>query len=77
MIDALPTLVADIMDMDRSDVSPSLSREEEDRWDSLNHLRLVTAVEEEFSIRLTMEEIEKIATLGDLDELIRKYSEGS
>ena len=73
----LTTLVADVMGMDEQDVSGSLSREEEERWDSLTHLRLITAVEEAFSIRFTMDEIENIATLADVDELVRNKSDSA
>jgi acyl carrier protein len=70
----LTTLVADVMGIDEKDVTDSLSREEEERWDSLTHLRLVTAVEEAFSIRFSMDEIENIATLKDVDELVASKS---
>ena len=71
MNEELSKLVADVMGMDVTDVTTSLSREEEERWDSLTHLRLVTAIEETFSIRLSMDEIENIATLADVDDLVR------
>ncbi len=35
-------------------------------WDSLNHLRLITVIEKEFSIRLTMKQIRTIKSLGDI-----------
>ena len=70
MNETLASLVVDVMGFDVSEVKSTLSREEEERWDSLNHLRLITAIEQTFSTRLTMDEIENIVTLGDLDNLI-------
>ena len=70
MHETLASLVVDVMGFDVSEVKSTLSREEEERWDSLNHLRLITAIEQTFSTRLTMDEIENIVTLGDLDNLI-------
>jgi acyl carrier protein len=37
-----------------------------DAWDSLNHLRLITAVESAFSLHLSMQQIQKIHSLADL-----------
>ena len=62
----LTSLFADVMGIDEREVTAALSREDDDRWDSLNHLRLITAVEEAFGIRLTMEEIENIRMAGDI-----------
>ena len=45
MISNLYEVVADILGLDPGDVEDSLSRETADNWDSLNHLRIVTAVE--------------------------------
>jgi acyl carrier protein len=40
------------------------------RWDSLNHLRLIMAVEEEFGVRLEPDEIANIASLADLQTML-------
>ena len=60
MSDALTQLVADVMGMEPSQVSPETSRDSAEQWDSLNHLRLITALEETYSIRLSMDEIENL-----------------
>jgi acyl carrier protein len=39
-------------------------------WDSLNHLRIVLAVEEEFNLHLTPEEVTGLASLADFVRLI-------
>jgi acyl carrier protein len=45
-----------------------------ERWDSLNHLRLITETESAFSVRLTMSQIQQIKSLADL---VRFVAEGS
>ncbi|HZX94404.1 MAG TPA: acyl carrier protein [Myxococcales bacterium] len=40
------------------------------QWDSLNHLRVVVAVEEEFSLRLEVDEVTSIASLADLETVV-------
>lgn len=70
----LRAIVADILDLDSSAISLDLSRQTAETWDSLSHLRLITAVEEEFGISLTMEEIESTDSLVRLLELVEARS---
>ena len=39
-------------------------------WDSLSHMNLIVAIEEEFNIELTMEEIMVMNTLTKIKEVI-------
>lgn len=39
-------------------------------WDSLSHMILLSALEEEFQVRFTQKEIRKLKTVGDLLNLI-------
>lgn len=70
MNETLVSLLSDATGIDANDITPELSRDEDDRWDSLSHLRLITALEQAFSIRLSMDEIEEIKTGADLEKLI-------
>lgn len=70
MNEQLRTIVADTLGIDPEAVTPHTSREDEPAWDSLNHLRLVSAVEEAFGVKLTMAEIQEIATAGELQARI-------
>ncbi len=70
MNEQLRGIVADTLGIDPAAVTPQMSREDEPAWDSLNHLRLVSAVEEAFGVRLTMAEIQEIATAGELQARI-------
>jgi acyl carrier protein len=56
----LTQLLCDLLDLEPSMVGPDLMREEVDLWDSLNHLRLITAVEEAFDVKFTLQEIESV-----------------
>jgi acyl carrier protein len=40
----------------------------------MNHLRLVSAVEEEFQIKLSMQEIESIRSLAVLRALVEQHT---
>lgn len=70
MNEQLRGIVADTLGIDPTAVTLQTSREDEPAWDSLNHLRLVSAVEEAFGVKLTMAEIQEIATAGELEARI-------
>lgn len=72
MNDRLTEIVAELFDLDPAMVRDDLTPEDVELWDSLNHLRLVSAVEEEFQIKLSMRQIESIRSLGQLRALIEQ-----
>jgi len=74
MEEQLIELVADFFDIEEDQVTDQLSGDSVDDWDSLRHLQLITAVEGEFNIKLSMAEIESINNFGRLKELINKYA---
>ena len=43
-----------------------------DGWDSLNHVRLIIAVERAFSIRFSTREISGLKNVGDLTAVVAK-----
>jgi len=51
-------------------VTDSLSRDTLEAWTSLNHLLLVTDVEEQMGIRLTSDEVLRIRSYKDLREIV-------
>ena len=66
----LAELIAESLDIPVASVTRELTRDEHPAWDSLNHLRLVTALEEEFGVQLSMDEIENTTTAAQLDALV-------
>lgn len=72
MTQSVNELVADILGLDPSGVDDDYSREAADNWDSLNHLRIITAVERSYSVSLTMKEIEDATSVRRLAELVSR-----
>jgi acyl carrier protein len=68
----LVEIVAELFDLAPAAVDDALTPEDVELWDSMNHLRLVSAVEQEFQIKLSMQEIESIHNLGALRALIEQ-----
>lgn len=66
----LAVVVAEVLGTDPEGFDPKITRESFASWDSLTHLRLVTAVEERFGIELSMTEIQSIENLGDLERTL-------
>jgi acyl carrier protein len=69
----LASLVAETLGIDEARVVPELSAETVEEWDSLNHLRLITAVEKQFQIRLSMEEVISLTNIGDLAQVVAHH----
>jgi len=70
--DKLTEIVSELFDLNPTSVRDELTPEDVELWDSLNHLRLITAVEQEFAIRLSTGDIESITSLAVLRALIEQ-----
>ena len=70
----LVEIVAELLDLEPAAVDDALTPEDVELWDSMNHLRLVSAVEEEFQIKLSMQEIESIRSLAVLRALVEQHT---
>lgn len=65
-------VMAGILELDAAAIGGELARDDAPSWDSLNHLRLVSALEEVFGIRFTMREV---GELDGFEAIRRKVSE--
>lgn len=63
------SFAAEVMDVDLSEISMDTQYKEYAVWDSLMMLTLIMEIENEYSITIPMEKVEKINSLGDLYEL--------
>lgn len=52
----LVEVFADILGIDPATVTPDLNPDDCEQWDSLSHLKLVAAIEQEFEVELSPEE---------------------
>jgi acyl carrier protein len=69
-MDQLREVVAKSFGIPVDTVTDSLSRDNLEAWTSLNHLLLVTDVEEQMGIRLTSDEVLRIHSYKDLREIV-------
>lgn len=67
-------IMADILSIDDEDtITDEFGPEDAETWDSLNNLKLITALEEEFKISLTMEQINSMVNFGKIKQIIAEY----
>lgn len=68
----LKQIFSNITGIDVSDINGEISRDNNDLWDSFNHLLIISEIESKLNVKFTMEEVENIHTFYDLECLVQK-----
>ena len=68
----LRSVASDIFGVPADKITAESSPETIENWDSMQHLNLVLAIEEKFSVQLEPEDIEQMTTIGAVAELVEK-----
>ena len=63
MLKRVLTIAADVFQVDESTLGPGSSPDTIESWDSLHHLSFVVALEQEFSVEISPEEIEELLSV--------------
>jgi acyl carrier protein len=66
------SVASDLLGIPADGISAASSPESIEAWDSVQHLTLVLALEEEFNLQLSPEEIEQMKNIGDIAKLIER-----
>ena len=75
MLDKIKEMVAENLGVDADTVTEASSFKEDLGADSLDLFELVMALEEEFGIEIPTEDLEQIATVGDVIKYINDHKE--
>lgn len=67
----LTTVFRDVLDEDDLALSPGLTADDVDGWDSLSHVRLMLAVSKAFGVKFSAAEVGRLKNVGDLVEMIQ------
>ena len=51
-------------------LTDSMTANDVDQWDSLSHMILITEIENAFSIKFRLKELNKMKNVGDMTEMI-------
>jgi acyl carrier protein len=64
-----------VFDDDSLQITPDMTANDVDGWDSLSHVNLITTIEARFNLRFTQKELLKQKNVGDLiAEIDRKLA---
>ena len=71
ILEKLQPIFRDIFDDPRLSIGRESSAETVEGWDSLAHINLVSAIEQEFGIRFALGELETLKNVGEMADLIQ------
>ena len=71
----LQAIIADVLNVPRDDITPETTFVDDLGADSLDIFQIIMGIEEEFDIEIDNEEAEKITTVQDAVEQIKKAVE--
>ena len=66
----------DVFDDDSIVVTPELTADEVDEWDSLSHIRLIVAVEKQYGLKFSAAEVRNFKNVGEFVALIQSRALG-
>ncbi len=68
----LTNVFRDVFDNNTLEINDSTTSSDIEGWDSLEHINLVCAIEEEFNINFSMGETVLLKNVGEMEKLILK-----
>ena len=73
MLEKMKEIIAEQLSVDAESVTEASSFKEDLGADSLDLFELVMAVEDEYSVEIPAEELEKMSTVGDVMEYLKNH----
>jgi acyl carrier protein len=65
-------VMADVLDLEPNSIDVSTTKDGTASWDSLNHINLIVALEQEFQTSFDVSEIESMLSYSDILETLEK-----
>lgn len=59
-------VMAGVLGVDAESIGDGFGRADSPRWDSLNHLRMISSLEQALELRFTMEEVRAMERLAEI-----------
>lgn len=72
IFDRVRGIAADVLQLDPASVTPDSSPQSVESWDSVQHLNLVLAIEEQFGIQFEPEEMDGMKNIGAITNLVSR-----
>jgi len=70
ILDKMQSIFQDVFDDCDIVLTKATTAQDIDSWDSLNHVSLITSIEEEFSLKFSLNEILNFKSVGDTVDCI-------
>lgn len=70
VFERLTEVFADVFDDEEIELTDSITSDDIEDWDSLEHVNLIIAVEQEFGIKFTMGEVTGMKNVGAMVDII-------
>ena len=70
IMDKVRRIFREVFDDDTLEVNDSTNSSDIEDWDSLEHITLVVAMENEFGLKFDLKEVNKLANVGEMVDLI-------
>jgi acyl carrier protein len=70
MHEKIKQIMADILSLDFDRIDGSTLKDNTATWDSLNHINLVVALEQEFGLSFDLQEIESMCSYDDIVQVV-------
>lgn len=74
MEEKINKILVNVLKVPLDNVSENLSMDDIDNWDSLSHMNLIVAIEDEFEIELSGDDIAEMINFNTIRSIITKYS---
>jgi acyl carrier protein len=71
IFEKITPIMREVFDDDGLAIERTLTAEDVDGWDSLNHIRLIVSVERAFGLKFTALETGKLKNVGEFVDLIQ------
>ena len=72
MEESVKQIISDIFELNISEINEDMTMDDVKLWDSMNHINLVLAIEEEFSISLDVSDIEEMISFYDIISVLQQ-----
>lgn len=76
IIARIQSILRDVLDLEDLVVSRSTTAPAVEGWDSLAHINIIVAMEQDFGLKFALGELEELKNVGDMADLVRKKNAG-
>ena len=66
-------IISNIFQIETSEIRDELKYQEIQYWDSINHLEMVSEIEEAYDIEFEMDEIIAMESIGKIKEILKNH----